>query len=745
MKLPVFYTTTPSIGDLLCSTPTIRKISKVYKSKVIVVSPSPNLLKNSPYISQSLNIHDVDLDQMENLYDVHKSFHLLGKRDPLGIEFKHAMCDIRQFHSKDLGFMLTPDELKCDYFPDRFEDCMGEMEINLPEKYVVIHPVQSWDSRTWETEKWQLLCDSLNKEGIFVVSVGKNSGEYSVHLHQEKPVFNLDIKYGIDLTNKTTLDQTWHILNQSTCVVTMDSGILHLAGTTDTNIIQLGSSIDPYFRAPYRKGSQKYKYSYVPGSCKIHCASDLSYSLRDWGNIQSVTLINTCLENKKEFECKPNPTNVFEEVIKIFSGKNNLDLLGGFYEREGDENFLGDQKKIEDFDVEIDIFFRNGPTVEIKGDDLDPRIFSVKFIDERNNETVHQSSVKVNHWVKAARKYFTKWRIVVSYLDEILHEEIISLEGKKVMISLSNTALGDSIAWFPYCEEFRKIHQCVLTVETPFYKIFSQSYPEIEWVPYKVYNLEDERFHATYNIGYGVEKWEDHVEEMNILNKNFKMGRGLLYSTEVSFWDEFRLPRDPHTITLAEVATDVLGLDFKEIRQILKNPNPNESPYDQKFVCISEFASSPGLKEWNNKIGWEKVVEKLTSLGYKVVSISKEKSNLKNVTKRNGDIDLSERIWYLHNCEFFIGVCSGLSWLAWVCGKKVVMISGATLEFTEFQEDNIRIINKDGCHGCWNSEEHRSKFACFHSSFCPENKNFECTRKISPSYVIQKMEEAKLI
>ena len=106
---------------------------------------------------------------------------------------------------------------------------------------------------------------------------------------------------------------------------------------------------------------------------------------------------------------------------------------------------------------------------------------------------------------------------------------------------------------------------------------------------------------------------------------------------------------------------------------------------------------------------------------------------------------MEERAWYLHHCEFFIGVSSGLSWLAWACGKKVVMISGATMEFNEFSEDNIRIINKESCHGCWNSVEHRDKFACYHAALCPEDKNFECTRRISPSHVIQRMEEEKLI
>jgi hypothetical protein len=73
------------------------------------------------------------------------------------------------------------------------------------------------------------------------------------------------------------------------------------------------------------------------------------------------------------------------------------------------------------------------------------------------------------------------------------------------------------------------------------------------------------------------------------------------------------------------------------------------------------------------------------------------------------------------------------------------MISGATQPWNEFKEDNVRIINEDTCHGCWNSEEHSHKFACFHYSLCPENKNFECTRKISPNLVIDRMHEAGLI
>ena len=45
--------------------------------------------------------------------------------------------------------------------------------------YVVIHPTNTWDSRTWDQKNWQLLCDSLLKLNIFIVSIGKNDKEES--------------------------------------------------------------------------------------------------------------------------------------------------------------------------------------------------------------------------------------------------------------------------------------------------------------------------------------------------------------------------------------------------------------------------------------------------------------------------------------------------------------------------------------------------------------------------------------
>jgi autotransporter strand-loop-strand O-heptosyltransferase len=102
-------------------------------------------------------------------------------------------------------------------------------------------------------------------------------------------------------------------------------------------------------------------------------------------------------------------------------------------------------------------------------------------------------------------------------------------------------------------------------------------------------------------------------------------------------------------------------------------------------------------------------------------------------------------MWYLHHCEFFIGVSSGLAWLAWGCNKKVVLISGITRAENEFKKDCIRVINEAVCHGCFNSEQHCDKFSFFKNEFCPESKNWICSRSISPKMVLDKIKEAQLI
>lgn len=278
------------IGDLISCTPALRKLSKLVNSKINVYSYKPEILKNLSYIENSLLLNS------DNYNFIDRDLYNTENRDD--IEFKdiplfHNMSDIRQFPANTLGFQLTPDELHCDYIPSEPNELN---KYNLPDNYIVIHAeLGSWSIKNWSEHKWQELCDKLN---LPIIQVGKRKTKP----HNGPPMSYIPAKLNnvINLSNKISLDQTWHLCNNAKHVITTDSGILHLAGTTDTNIIYIAMGRHPYFTGPYRKGSQNYKCKIIENNC------------------------NWCMSNKmKEFipvcsyeikSCEPSVDQVLEAI-----------------------------------------------------------------------------------------------------------------------------------------------------------------------------------------------------------------------------------------------------------------------------------------------------------------------------------------------------------------------------------------------------------------------------------------------
>jgi ADP-heptose:LPS heptosyltransferase len=302
-----------SLGDTLCSIPTIKHLHNIYNKNIHVFTYQKELLKNYPYITlvDDYNINNDDILIETFRPDI----------------FTHTRVDIRQIHALSSGFQLLPNEMEIKFYPDKYKN------INkLPMNYVVIHPSKSWPSRSWEKERWQNLINKLNEKNIPIVAIGKDSEESGTY-NIKKPIYKLDIKNGLNLINKLNIHQTWHVLNKSQLVITMDSGILHFAGTTDTHIIQLGSSISPFLRAPYRKGLQSYKYSYITGECGIFCSSDMKYNIKHNNDHKKMPPVAFCLERPESigkdedpdpniYKCHPNVDKVFREIIKHYNFPN---------------------------------------------------------------------------------------------------------------------------------------------------------------------------------------------------------------------------------------------------------------------------------------------------------------------------------------------------------------------------------------------------------------------------------------
>lgn len=87
--------------------------------------------------------------------------------------------------------------------------------------------------------------------------------------------------------------------------------------------------------------------------------------------------------------------------------------------------------------------------------------------------------------------------------------------------------------------------------------------------------------------------------------------------------------------------------------------------------------------------------------------------------------------------SFFVGLSSGLSWLAWAVGTPVVMISGFTHPQNEF-DTPYRVINYHACNSCWNDTgiEFDNKSYLWCPRHAGTERQFECSRLITPGQVI---------
>lgn len=361
-------------------------------------------------------------------------------------------------------------------------------------------------------------------------------------------------------------------------------------------------------------------------------------------------------------------------------------------------------------DYTVNQHFVVNPYIEVLGNSTNE--MEIFVYDNQNNELVYSNKLPINHWVKLNREYFTEWRTEIKENGETFYFDILSLKNRRVYISFGSKSLGDTMAWIPYCEEFRKKHECQLIVSTFMNELFVNQYPEIEFVkPGDSVN----NIYAQYRLGWFYN--EDGTFNSNVHKNDIR--------------------RQP----LQKTTTDILGLDYIEIRPNLNLPKVEKI----KKVGIG-FHSTAQSKYWNNPNGWQEVVDYLNNLGYECMIYSREGDGYmgnnypKGVTIYKGG-NLQEVINDLSTCEFFIGLGSGLSWLAWACELPVVLISGFSEKWAETTLDTYRVINENVCHGCFNSE----RLDAGDWNWCPHHKGterqFECSKQITSEMVINKIKK----
>ena len=360
----------------------------------------------------------------------------------------------------------------------------------------------------------------------------------------------------------------------------------------------------------------------------------------------------------------------------------------------------------------IKITFDDGAKVDIKGNET--KKYKVKFIDAYTNQVTYETTLNNNMWATTATKYYNKWVVEVYDITDgsetLVEKHSFDAKDKTVKIVLDSESFGDLIAWIGAIDEFQKKHQCKLdcvVFNKVLRPIFEKNYPNIKFLATDVYA---DPYYAKYKIGY--------FAAPNYVN---------------------HITKDPRLLGLCAIATTILGLTDVEFK-----PNFAVEPHKskKKYVCIATQSTSQA-KYWNNKKGWDEVVGYLNKSGYEVWCIDKfssfgvkESMNYmpKGCIDKTGNLSFEERMSQLKGAEFFIGLSSGLSWLAWGVGVPVVLISGFTAKWNEFYTP-YRVMNESVCNSCWNDVS--CPFNKGDWFWCPRNKDFECSKQITSSMVIE--------
>jgi autotransporter strand-loop-strand O-heptosyltransferase len=318
--------------------------------------------------------------------------------------------------------------------------------------------------------------------------------------------------------------------------------------------------------------------------------------------------------------------------------------------------------------------------------------------------------------VSSTKRYYVRFRIEVWQQGESVLRHDYSAEGQPVLINFPIGTLGDTLGWFPYAVKFRDKHKCRLTcaMAERLIPLFRPNYPDIEFVGHE--GVQAERYYASYSIGL------------------FFDDRDCVFQ-----------PTDFRHVGLHRTAAYILGVDPTEEPPRIALADASR-PISEPYVCIA-VQSTTQSKCWNNPLGWHEIARFLKEHGYRVICIDQKAVHgagivwnhiPHGVEDETGDRPLQERARWLRHAEFFIGLSSGLAWLAWSVGTPVVMISGFTHPTNEFFTP-YRIINYHACNSCWNDPRHRFDHHDF--LWCPRHANtprqFECTRLITPEQVKQ--------
>lgn len=242
------------LGDEVCAIPTVTFALETFKGKEV------HLAAMRPEFFRHLNFGKV-----YNLltgpfpdWDRYHTFDAMCSHGDIPWDYichVYTHCiDANSLYAFRCQLPLSYKEIKL--FPNEKEKEKINNIINenlLNHKWVIVHPGQHWESKTFPVKWWNDVLARLKKENVIPVIVGgtqkpQNPGEFL------RTTVNIDNTGCLDLRNKLELMETVALIQRSNVVLTNDSCILHFAAASEAWCGFVTMAKHPDYIKHYRHG-----------------------------------------------------------------------------------------------------------------------------------------------------------------------------------------------------------------------------------------------------------------------------------------------------------------------------------------------------------------------------------------------------------------------------------------------------------------------------------------------------------